>query len=127
MSITVVAAQQLQHTHVVPTHLGTTMLEALGILQPFERDLLRAGHNSPMYIHLVTEASKHAFADLADAATRVLTLDVAVSNVFHYHAKAQVTKARGAKLAEAIENFGTAVHQIRQTAATALRVPDSFA
>ena len=48
-----------------PSSGGTTMLEALGILQPYERDLVRSGHNSSMYIHLITESLKHAFADRA--------------------------------------------------------------
>ncbi len=40
---------------------GPSLLEALNLLDPDE--LLRAGHNSPAYLHLVTEALKLAFAD----------------------------------------------------------------
>jgi gamma-glutamyltranspeptidase/glutathione hydrolase len=44
-----------------PNSQGIVMLMALNILQEF--DLAALGHNSPEYIHVVTEALKLAFAD----------------------------------------------------------------
>ena len=40
---------------------GTTLLQTLNILQNFQLSSL--GHNSPEYLHLFLEASRHAFAD----------------------------------------------------------------
>jgi gamma-glutamyltranspeptidase/glutathione hydrolase len=40
---------------------GPALLQALNLLEPY--DLVRLGHNSPAYIHLLVEAIKLAFAD----------------------------------------------------------------
>lgn len=50
---------------------GIALLETLNILSAYESrhpesGLEKLGHNSPKYIHLVTEALKHAFADRAE-------------------------------------------------------------
>ena len=46
-----------------PNGQGMAALEMLNILEPF--DLKRLGHNSTAYLHLLVEAKKLAFADLA--------------------------------------------------------------
>jgi gamma-glutamyltranspeptidase / glutathione hydrolase len=48
-----------------PSSGGIAMQQALGILQRKWEDLIRYQHNSASYIHLITEALKHAFADRA--------------------------------------------------------------
>jgi gamma-glutamyltranspeptidase/glutathione hydrolase len=40
---------------------GPALLQALNLLEPY--DLVRLGHNSPAYLHLLVEAVKLAFAD----------------------------------------------------------------
>ena len=50
----------LIHTAPAP-HGGTTLAAILNILEGY--DLVRLGHNSPAYIHLVSMAMKAAFAD----------------------------------------------------------------
>jgi gamma-glutamyltranspeptidase/glutathione hydrolase len=46
-----------------PSSGGVAMIEMLNILEGF--DLKAAGHNSPQYIHLVSEAMRRAFLDRA--------------------------------------------------------------
>jgi len=46
-----------------PSSGGVAMVEMLNILEGF--DLASAGHNSPTYVHLVTEAMRRAFLDRA--------------------------------------------------------------
>ena len=46
-----------------PSSGGVTMVEILNILEGF--DLKAEGHNSPEYVHLVTEAMRRAFLDRA--------------------------------------------------------------
>ena len=46
-----------------PSSGGVAMVEMLNILEGF--DLAAAGHNSPRYVHLVTEAMRRAFLDRA--------------------------------------------------------------
>lgn len=46
-----------------PSSGGVTMVEMLNILEGF--DLAAAGHNSPRYLHLVTEAMRRGFLDRA--------------------------------------------------------------
>ncbi|MES2522265.1 MAG: gamma-glutamyltransferase [Gemmatimonadota bacterium] len=46
-----------------PSSGGVTMIQMLNILEGF--DLKGAGHNSPRYVHLVTESMRRAFADRA--------------------------------------------------------------
>ena len=46
-----------------PAGQGIAALQMLGMLEPF--DLSRLGHNSAEYLHLLIEAKKLAFADLA--------------------------------------------------------------
>ncbi len=46
-----------------PSSGGGVLLELLGILE--QDDLASLGQNSPAYVHLVTEAMQHAFADRA--------------------------------------------------------------
>ena len=46
-----------------PSSGGVAMMEMLNILEGF--DLASAGHNSPKYVHLVTEAMRRAFLDRA--------------------------------------------------------------
>ena len=48
-----------------PSSGGVAMLQILGILQRRLDDLGEPVHNGPAYVHLVTEAMKHAFADRA--------------------------------------------------------------
>lgn len=54
-----------------PSSGGVALIEALQILDAWERrhpdqSLQRLGHNSPDYVHLVSETLKHAFADRAE-------------------------------------------------------------
>ncbi|HYW31833.1 MAG TPA: gamma-glutamyltransferase, partial [Gemmatimonas sp.] len=46
-----------------PSSGGVAMIQMLNILEGF--DLKAAGHNSPRYVHLVTESMRRAFADRA--------------------------------------------------------------
>ena len=46
-----------------PSSGGVVLVQMLGVLEA--HDLAALGHNSSAYVHLVTEASKHAFADRA--------------------------------------------------------------
>ena len=46
-----------------PSSGGVVMVQMLGVLEGY--DLAALGHNSADYVHLVAEASKHAFADRA--------------------------------------------------------------
>ena len=46
-----------------PSSGGVAIVEMLNILEGF--DLTAAGHNSPQYVHLVTEAMRRAFLDRA--------------------------------------------------------------
>lgn len=54
-----------------PSSGGTALLEMLNIFTAYETAhpqarLKKLGHNSPRYVHLLTEAMKHAFADRAE-------------------------------------------------------------
>jgi methyl-accepting chemotaxis protein len=57
---------------------------------------------------------------LADAATRILMLDVATAVSLHYHAEFRKAKARGDNLSQAIQDFGTAIQDLRGVVATAV-------
>ncbi len=46
-----------------PSSGGVVLVQMLGVLEGY--DLAELGHNSSDYVHLVNEASKHAFADRA--------------------------------------------------------------
>lgn len=46
-----------------PSSGGLVLVQMLGVLEGYE--LAELGHNSSAYVHLVAEASKHAFADRA--------------------------------------------------------------
>jgi len=53
-----------------PSSGGIALLESLGILAAYEaahpdRSLIALGHNTPEYVHLVSESLKHSFADRA--------------------------------------------------------------
>jgi gamma-glutamyltranspeptidase / glutathione hydrolase len=61
-----VVARFGEHTLVTfppPSSGGIALAQILGALEG--RDLAEAGHNSAAYLHLLTEAMKHAFADRA--------------------------------------------------------------
>jgi len=47
-----------------PSSGGIALMQMLNILEPFE--LKNLGHNSSRYVHLLTEAMRHAFADRAE-------------------------------------------------------------
>jgi gamma-glutamyltranspeptidase/glutathione hydrolase len=54
-----------------PSSGGTTLIESLNLLAAWEKThpdqtLDKLGHNSPRYLHLLSEAMKHAFADRAE-------------------------------------------------------------
>jgi len=54
-----------------PSSGGVALLETLNILEAYEaqhpkRTLEKLGHNSPDYLHLLTEVLKHSFADRAE-------------------------------------------------------------
>lgn len=54
-----------------PSSGGIALLECLNILRSLEEKQLKGrveslGHNSPKYLHVLTEAMKHAFADRAE-------------------------------------------------------------
>ena len=54
-----------------PSSGGTTLIETLNLLSAWEKanpdqTLDKLGHNSPRYLHLLSEAMKHAFADRAE-------------------------------------------------------------
>jgi len=54
-----------------PSSGGIALVEILNILEAYEkthpaRRLEKLGHNSPIYLHLLLEAMKHAFADRAE-------------------------------------------------------------
>jgi methyl-accepting chemotaxis protein len=57
---------------------------------------------------------------LIDVATRVLMLDVTTSVSLHYHAEFRVAKERGDVLNQAIQDFRTAIHDLRGVVATAV-------
>jgi methyl-accepting chemotaxis protein len=57
---------------------------------------------------------------LMDVATRVLMLDVATAVSLHYHAEFREAKQRGDTLSQAIQDFGTAIQDLRGTVATAV-------
>lgn len=50
----------------LPSSGGVAMQQVFGILESHANVLRRTQHNDPSYIHLVTEAMKHAFADRAE-------------------------------------------------------------
>lgn len=62
-----------------PSSGGVAMQQILGMLDRRWEDLAELDHNSPAYIHLLTEAMKHAFADratwLADSAFVEVPID----------------------------------------------------
>ena len=49
-----------------PSSGGIAIQQMLGMLEHHEESLAGAAHNSASYVHLVTEAMKHAFADRAE-------------------------------------------------------------
>ena len=57
---------------------------------------------------------------LLDVTTRVLTLDVATAVSLHYHAEFREAKQRGDTLSQAIQDFGSAIQDLRGTVATAV-------
>jgi methyl-accepting chemotaxis protein len=57
---------------------------------------------------------------IADAATRVLMLDVATAVSLHYHAEFRKAKERGDALSQAIQDFGAAIQDLRGVVATAV-------
>ena len=57
---------------------------------------------------------------LSDAASRVLTLDVATAVSLHYHTEFRKAKQRGDLLGQAIQDFGGAIHDLRGVVATAV-------
>lgn len=64
-----------------PSSGGIAISEILGILDRRPEDLRALGHNSPLYMHLVVEAMKHAFADRARVLADVdMPIDVLLSD-----------------------------------------------
>ena len=49
-----------------PSSGGTALLTVLNLLEPYALGWNATGHNSSQYVHLVTEAMKHAFSDRAN-------------------------------------------------------------
>lgn len=68
-----------------PSSGGIALIESLQILAAWEsrsgQRLEALGHNSPAYIHLVTEALKHAFADRAESLGDADFVDVPVARL----------------------------------------------
>lgn len=68
-----------------PSSGGIALIESLQILSAWEKHsgqrLDSLGHNSPAYIHLVTEALKHAFADRAESLGDADFVDVPVAKL----------------------------------------------
>lgn len=62
-----------------PNNQGVAVLEMLRILEPY--DLAALGHNSPRYLHLLIEAKKLAYADLARYVGDPDHLDVPASHL----------------------------------------------
>jgi gamma-glutamyltranspeptidase/glutathione hydrolase len=69
-----------------PSSGGIATLEILGLLERVGVDPVSMPHNSPAYVHHVTEAMKHAFADraawLADAAFVEVPTDRLLSDAY---------------------------------------------
>jgi methyl-accepting chemotaxis protein len=81
---------------------------AISILTGFNALLARSGAFKRRALHLM------------DVATRVLMLDVATAVSLHYHAEFRQAKERGDLLSKAIEEFGSAIHDLRGAVATAV-------
>ncbi len=85
-----------------PNGQGIAALEMLRILEPF--DLRALGHNSAAYLHLLIEAKKLAFADLARYIADPRTMDVAPESLltdrFIAARRAHIDRARAAERAE---------------------------
>ncbi|WLD15224.1 gamma-glutamyltransferase [Planctellipticum variicoloris] len=68
-----------------PSSGGIALIESLQILAVWEnrsgKRLESLGHNSPEYVHLVTEALKHAFADRAESLGDADFVDVPVAKL----------------------------------------------
>lgn len=80
-----------------PSSGGIALLECLGTLAAWEKREQRAldslGHNSPDYVHVVTEAMKHAFADRAEYLGDTDYVDVPVARLLSAE-NAEQTAAR---------------------------------
>jgi gamma-glutamyltranspeptidase / glutathione hydrolase len=85
-----------------PNGQGIATLEMLRILEPY--DLKALGHNSAAYLHLLIEAKKLAYADLAhwvgDPATMTTTPAALLSEEFIAARRAQIDTARAAARGE---------------------------
>jgi gamma-glutamyltranspeptidase/glutathione hydrolase len=81
----------------VPTPSGgVTVLEALNVLERF--DLASMGHNSAEYLHVMTEASRHAFADRYSLLGDWVGSDVPLEGI--------LSKGHASKLASGIDLDG---------------------
>jgi gamma-glutamyltranspeptidase / glutathione hydrolase len=85
-----------------PSGQGIATLEMLRILEPY--DLKALGHNSAAYLHLLVEAKKLAYADLAhwvgDPAAMTTTPAALLSDDFIAARRARIDTARAAVRAE---------------------------
>ena len=78
-----------------PSSGGIALLQTLNILAKYEGShnafrLERSGHNSPEYLHLTTEALKHAFADRAEFLGDADFVDVPVKRLISRKYAAQL-------------------------------------
>ncbi len=87
-----------------PSSGGIALLEILNILDAYEsthpkETLERLGHNRPEYLHLLTEAMKHAFADRAEFLGDADFVNVPVNRL--------IDRKYAAELAARIDKFKT--------------------
>jgi gamma-glutamyltranspeptidase/glutathione hydrolase len=85
-----------------PNNQGVAVLEMLRILEPY--DLAALGQNSAAYLHLLIEAKKLAFADLAhfigDPAAMSTPMSYLVSDRFIAERRGRIDSTRAAELVE---------------------------
>jgi gamma-glutamyltranspeptidase/glutathione hydrolase len=67
-----------------PSSGGVAMLQILGILGCLDLDLTTLDLNQPRYVHLVTEAMKHAFADRAEWLADTAFVDVPIDRLLSH-------------------------------------------
>jgi len=90
-----------------PSSGGVATLQILGILQQHMSTLAPTEHNTPLYIHLLTEAFKHAFADRARWLADATFVDVPVAQLTSSRYIANRANAIALPQTKASESYGT--------------------
>lgn len=91
-----------------PSSGGITMQQILGILDRRSEELDACEAGTPDYLHLVTEASKHAFADRAEWLGDTRFVDVPVDNLLSSAYLDDRAAAISMKSTKKIDTYGTA-------------------